>query len=363
MLKEILLFSNSASPSVSFTKSRNMDEPQKDIEQQLFDYYDGNLKGIGQYEVKSWINASEDNRKTARRIYSLLLASDMKQTQREIDTEKALKKVTGRRIAGQKKTGWWQWAQRVAAVLFLPLVGLLVWQQTLMDRQEAVVEHIEVRTNPGMTTRLTLPDGSIVYLNSGSSLSYPSLFTGETRDVRLSGEGYFEVAKDAGKRFLVHTPDHSVIRVYGTCFNVEAYPDDTNVITTLIEGEVGFIHDADTQYPKQVRLSPGQKLVYNTETQKLTRHTTTGRSELSWKDGMIIFDNTPLTEALRMLGKRFNVEFIVKDKQLEKDRFTGTFTTQRLEKILKYFEISSHIHWRYLNDPDINKEKIRIEIY
>ena len=335
---------------------------KKSIEQKLFDYYDGKLEGAEQYAVKSWIDASEENRQIARRVYSLLLALDVHQVKKETDTEKALKKTKGRMIAQRKKLNWWQWAQRAAAVLFIPLVVLLVWQQNRIEEEELKVETLEVHTTPGMTTRLTLPDGSLVCLNSGSVLTYPSRFTDDMRSVRLSGEAYFEVAKDPQRRFIVHTPQQSAIEVYGTCFNVEAYENAPDITTTLTEGQVGFLYKKG-QTIKRSLLHPGQKLVYNVATQRLMRYQTSGRSELSWKDGQIIFENTPLPEALRMLGKRFNVDFIVKDSQLNKNRFTGTFTTQRLEKILKHFEISSRIRWRYLNDPDINQEKMKIEIY
>ena len=339
-----------------------MDEPMVDIGQRLIDYYDGKLTDADLYEVKSWIDASDENRREARRVYSLLLALDVHEARKVTDTEKALKKMKGRRIAGRRRTNWWQWAQRAAAVLFLPLVALFVWQQMRISQDDLLVETMEVRTNPGMTTRLTLPDGTLVYLNSGSVLSYPSRFVEETRSVSLSGEAYFEVAKDPQHRFIVNTPQQSAIEVYGTHFNVEAYEGDTHITTTLTEGKVGFLYREGTSL-KRTLLSPGQKLVYDVVTQDLTRYKTSGKSELSWKDGKIIFDNTPLPEALHMLGKRFNVDFIVKNPGLNKNCFTGTFTTQRLEKILKYFELSSRIRWRYLNDPNINQEKIRIEIY
>lgn len=339
-----------------------MDESLTNIEQRLFDYYDGKLKGADLYEIKLWIDASDENHRIARRIYSLLLALDVHDAQREIDTEKALKKVKGKRIANRRVINWWQWAQRAAAVLFLPLVMLFVWQQTRISRDKLLAETLEIRTNPGMTTRLTLPDGTLVYLNSGSVLSYPSKFLDDIRSVTLSGEAYFEVAKDIQRRFIVHTTQQSAVEVYGTHFNIEAYESDAHITTTLTEGKVGFLYQKGTGM-KRTMLSPGQKLVYDVATQELTRYETSGKSELSWKDGQIIFDNTPLPEALHMLGKRFNVDFIVKNSGLNKNRFTGTFTTQRLEKILKYFEISSHIRWRYLNDPNINQEKIRIEIY
>ena len=339
-----------------------MNEQKTNIEQRLIEYYEGKFKGEACDEVKAWIASSEENRRMARRVYSLLLATDVQRVRKEIDTEKALKKVKGRKIAQKRSISWWEWGQRAAAILFLPLIGLLLWQQNQLRQAESMAEMLEVRTNPGMTTRLNLPDGTTVCLNSGSTLSYPSRFTGDTRSVSLSGEAYFEVAKDAEHRFIVHTPDQSAVEVYGTHFNIEAYPGDPYVTTTLTEGKVGFLYKEDAT-TKRAILKPGQKLIYNTSNQNLSRHRTTGISELSWTEGKIIFENTPLPEALHMLSKRFNVDFIVKDTRLNKNRFTGTFTTQRLEKILKYFEISSRIRWRYLNDPDIHQEKIRIEIY
>lgn len=339
-----------------------MNRQQTNIEQQLIEYYEGKLEGQACNEIKEWIDSSEENRRMARRVYSLLLATSIYQTRPLINTEEALRKVKGKRSKTQRRIGWWEWGQRAAAILFLPLVGLLLWQQHLILRTEPMAEMLEIRTNPGMITRFQLPDGTSVCLNSGSTLSYPSKFTGSTRSVKLAGEAYFEVTPDAKRRFTVHTPNQSAVEVYGTHFNLEAYPDSPNITTTLTEGKVGFLYQKEGII-KRAMLAPGQKLVYNSSTQHLSRHLTSGLSELSWTEGKIIFENTPLPEALHMLGKRFNVDFTVREPSLNENRFTGTFTTQHLEKILKYFEISSHIRWRYLNDPDINQEKIQIEIY
>lgn len=153
---------------------------------------------------------------------------------------------------------WWEWAQRAAAILFIPLLTLFIWQNWKGDTGE-VAEMMEVKTSPGMTTSLTLPDGTIVYLNSESSLSYPSRFNGDFRKVTLSGEAYFEVAKDPEKKFILSTTHQSQIEVLGTCFNVEAYEQNTEVITTLIEGKVDFMFEKDAGV-KHVFLSPREKL-------------------------------------------------------------------------------------------------------
>ena len=130
----------------------------------------------------------------------------------------------------------------------------------------------------------------------------------------------------------------------------------------LVEGKIGFIYSSDNG-SKKVLMDPGQKLVYDTRDSKVQLYATSGESEIAWKEGKIIFRNTPLEEGLRMLEKRYNVEFIIKNDRLKGDSFTGTFTYQRLERISEYFQLSSQIRWRYLDSPDIKDEKSKIEIY
>ena len=282
---------------------------------------------------------------------------------KKVDTEKALLKVKGKMSDREvRRTVWWEWTQRAAAILFIPLLTLFIWQNWKGDTGE-VAEMMEVKTSPGMTTSLTLPDGTIVYLNSESSLSYPR-FNGDFRKVTLSGEAYFEVAKDPEKKFILSTTHQSQIEVLGTCFNVEAYEQNTEVITTLIEGKVDFMFEKDAGV-KHVFLSPREKLVYDSETDKVRLYKTSGKSELAWKDGEVVLDNTPLEEALWMLEKRYSVKFVIKNEKLKNSSFTGTFTNQRLEKILEYFKVSSKIRWQHINDDKdgSDRKKEIIEIY
>ena len=144
--------------------------------------------------------------------------------------------------------------------------------------------------------------------------------------------------------------------------SIEAYEKDDKVLATLVEGKIGFIFTQDN-VSKKVLMDPGQKLVYDSRDCKVQLYATSGESETAWKEGKIIFRNTPLEEGLRMLEKRYNVEFIIKNDRLKGDSFTGTFTNQRLERILEYFQLSSQIRWRYLDSPNIKDEKSKIEIY
>lgn len=214
-----------------------------------------------------------------------------------------------------------------------------------------------------MTTSVLLPDSTVVHLNSESSLRYPTFFAGDVRQVELNGEAYFDVTQHPRKRFIVSTPHHSQVEVYGTSFNVEAYGNETPISTTLIEGSVGFIYKNSKGKFQKSMLSPRQKLVYSPQTGDIKCYATSGESEISWKDGKLIFNDTPLDEVLHMLGKRFNVEFVLSNKGLKDCSFTGTFTHQRLERIMEYFRISSHIRWRYIDSADIKTEKLKIEVY
>ena len=299
------------------------------IEELLPRYCEGRLSEEERLEVEAWIDESEENKRVATQTFALYLAVDTVQVMKKVDTEKALLKVKGKMSDREvRRTVWWEWTQRAAAILFIPLLTLFIWQNWKGDTGE-VAEMMEVKTSPGMTTSLTLPDGTIVYLNSESSLSYPSRFNGDVRKVTLSGEAYFEVAKDPEKKFILSTTHQSQIEVLGTCFNVEAYEQNTEVITTLIEGKVDFMFEKDAGV-KHVFLSPREKLVYDSETDKVRLYKTSGKSELAWKDGEVVLDNTPLEEALWMLEKRYSVKFVIKNEKLKNSSFTGTFTNQRL---------------------------------
>ena len=110
-------------------------------------------------------------------------------------------------------------------------------------------------------------------------------------------------------------------------------------------------------------MKSGQKLMYNTTSSQVKLIQTNGETETAWKDGRIVFQATPLPEALQMLEKRFNVSFVLSNDRLREEAFNGAFTNQRLERILEIFRISSNIKWRYLDPQDTTNERTRIEVY
>lgn len=341
-----------------------MDTLDKDnIEHILPRYCAGEATPEESRMVEDWMKQSDENYQIAKQIQTLYLATDTMQVLSKVDTEKALSSVCRKMSEGSEgsKVTMVTWLQRVAAILFIPLL-ITFGIQNLKPRPVKIAQIIEVKTNPGMTTTVNLPDGSIVHLNSESKLSYPSFFDKGQRKVSLQGEAFFEVQKDPEHGFVISTPHETKIEVLGTSFNVEAFEKDAFVSTTLIEGKVRFDY-MKNQRTTAVLMKPGQKLTYDSFSSQVQLIETSGATEIAWKDGKIAFQATPLPEALRMLEKRFNVTFVISNDRLCKEAFTGSFSHQRLERILEIFKISSNIKWRYLDTKDAQNEKTKIEIY
>lgn len=326
------------------------------IEELLPRYCEGDVSVEEKERVESWIHQSEEHYKMARQIQLIYLASDTISVMDSVDTENALDNVNNRIRRSQLKV-LFMWGQRVAAVLFIPL--LIAYLLQIFTTEKRDIRMLEVRTNPGMTTCLTLPDGTTVNLNSESSLVYPETFEGDFRSVQLTGEAFFEVVKDPEKRFIVTTHHSAKVEVFGTSFNMEAFARDSIISTTLINGKVAFITKSG-----KMDMKPGDKLVYNANTNQSKLYKTSGEAEISWKDGRVIFKKTPFEDALHMLAKRYNVDFVVSNNKYVKESFTGSFTNHRLEQILKIFNASSGIKWRHIpSEDDILDGKSKIEIY
>lgn len=329
------------------------------IESLLPLYCEGRVTEEERMKVEEWLRESDEHRQIARQIEMLYMATDTLKVMEKVDTEKALSKVRSR-MKAKREIAWWTWVQRVAAVLFLPLLGAYLVERYAHTDE---VQMLEAHTSPGMTAKVVLPDSSVVHLNSDSQLRYPSSFRGEDlRKVELQGEAFFDVQKNPDQQFVVSTSQEAQVRVFGTRFNVEAYEEDSDVTVTLVKGSVGF------NYPlkgtrKEVRLIPGEKLVYDSKAGKANLMKTSGEVETAWIDGKIILNNTPAKEVLHILEKRYNVKFSVRPGVQLDGAFTGTFTNQRLERILEYFRVVEKIHWRYLNENEMSEEKTQIEIY
>jgi len=184
-------------------------------------------------------------------------------------------------------------------------------------------------TPKGHSHRLILPDGTPVWLNTASAIRFPVQFTGSERIVTLVGEAYFEVAHDETKPFRV-LAEGSTIQVLGTHFNVSAYTDDTQVVTTLLEGAVNVSKNG-----QHIALRPGEQAIVDGRTGRMWQSTADTQSVMAWKNGYFRFDNESIESIINKVSKWYDIEKVAYHGQFG-DRFTGTF--QRSKSITQLFD-------------------------
>lgn len=336
-----------------------MDNSNQDISHLLPLYFEGKLDNKQTAEVEKWMELSDTNRQIAADMKEIYQATDTLFALDNTDTDAALARVH-RRMGVRNAHYVLTWMQRAAAILFIPLLAVTLLKFYSDRTQEP--NDICLSTNPGMTATTTLPDGTMVTLNSSSSISYPSRFNGDERRVLLNGEGYFKVTKDKSHPFIVSTPQKASIQVYGTQFDVEAYSKDNTVTATLVEGSIAMKYEDKRGTPYECKIIPGLQISFNATNHSLKIANAKIDVTTSWKDGKLILRDTPFMEVLKILSKRFDVDFIVKNPNCKENSFTGTLDKPRLERILEYLNVSSNIHFKYIQSKDIRKERQTIEI-
>lgn len=199
------------------------------------------------------------------------------------------------------------------------------------------------------TRSIILPDQTEIMLNRYSSLTYPERFRGKDRKVQLQGEAYFEVSKDAAHPFKVEA-GAVMVQVLGTHFNIDAYPEDIQVKTTLLEGSVAvsLIEKAE----ERLILSPNESAVYNKDKKSLTLHSEKNATrEIAWRNGTLLFKNTPLQEIVRELSNAFHTDIRIEGTDLQNYHMTATFSDgETLEEILSLLCRNQKFEYTKTND-------------
>ena len=188
------------------------------------------------------------------------------------------------------------------------------------NNDELVINQIVVPF--GRRHSITLSDGTQVHLNSGSKLVFPAEFKGNTREVYLKGEGYFEVEKNPLKPFIVKT-DHLDIKVLGTVFNISAYGDDQMVSTVLVEGKVNVTQKNKLFKNQEYTLQPGQGCFYSLTSDQSEVKKVNLADYILWKDGLYQFHNRPLKQIVEMVKKYYNITITIENEKIANTVISG----------------------------------------
>lgn len=237
-----------------------------------------------------------------------------------------------------------RWLRVAASVTILLAAALTLYLTRSTPTQ---INYITTSTQRGEQRTETLPDGSIVHLNAESSIIFPETFTSTNdRNIQLTGEAFFEVAKDETKPFVIHSAN-LITTVLGTSFNVRAYPEESTVAVTVATGRVSIRAGGDDNI-KHVEelLAPGEQGVFDKLSTRIEKSSVNAEKYLAWKDGTILMENTSLEEAAEILGRWYNAEFVFRNPELKKCTIDGKFRNDQLENILENLRFLVGLEYR-----------------
>ncbi|MEQ6120442.1 FecR domain-containing protein [Reichenbachiella sp. MALMAid0571] len=272
-------------------------------------------------------------------------------------------KITNRQFEkrGSMLRSLWKSYSRVAAIILLPLVFILgFYTKVEMNQINREISYAEIIAPLGSRINFTLPDGSSGWLNSGSSLKYPIIFT-DTRDVELAGEAFFDVVKNKHKPFNVKTSDLN-ISVLGTQFNVTAYGGDANSDVVLESGKVVLNRKGSDQF---VEMKPDERVVYNSDQKVLKKSKVNSKKYSSWKEGKLVFRNDPIDEVVKRLSRWYNVDIEVNQNPNSDFRLRATFENEEIEEVMRLLKLTFDIDYKFeerTTDKNGKFEKRKIKL-
>jgi len=333
------------------------------VDHLIANYLGGNISEDEILMLESWIRESDENQKYFRDFKNIWEAS----VELPVSTDKALAKVLRQINTNEQGLTFWQLFQRVAAILFIPLVISMLWLGfgKHSSNADSVLTYNKVVAAFGTFSQLELPDGSKVWLNSGSSLRYPDKFSKDNRTVYLTGEAYFEVHSDKSMPFFVTTP-YFTVKATGTRFNVRAEKNFRTPSVTLVEGKVtvqktnsGKTNDLITL------LQPNQHMSYDTLSGHVRIQNEDTYKHFAWIDGKLVFRNDNISEVARRISLQYNVDIEIKGDEIKKYRYRATFANEPLDELLRLLKISSPIDYsevkaKALPDGTFSRRKIII---
>jgi transmembrane sensor len=257
---------------------------------------------------------------------------------------------------------------RIAAILLFPVLGFglfmsVKYQSARHSHTSVNLAYNEVFSSVDAITKVTLPDGSNVWLNHNSSLKYPALFRGDFRTVELTGEGYFEVAHNPMIPFIVKAGEIQ-IKALGTTFNIMAYPDEDRIETSLISGSVELQRlEPGGDIISLSKMRPTDLTVFQKNNNEISTLTIDDDRYFSWKNGKLVFNKEPLGEVIKKLSRWFNVDIHIKDPELLDLTYTATFVHETLPQVMELLKLVTPIDYSISNrketsDGTFTKRKI-----
>lgn len=299
-------------------------------------YFEGRASEAEQAELLEWMRIKKNRIDFSS--YSLVWKKSLDKQQFPANGEETWNKIQAQMlqksfIRWQKNRGANQFFRIAAIFFFLISLGFLAY---FFSNNEPKISEVytNVFAENGHISKVELPDGSWVWLNSGSKISYSNLFASNNRNISLTGEAYFQVTKNKDLPLVV-TSGELQVKVLGTKFNVSAYPECNEVSVVLESGSVELLNSKVESF--QLNLKPGERAVFNKTNMDLQVSNVNISKFTSWKEGILNIYNQTLEEVVERLETRYNQKFIL-DNEVKNYRYTFTIKNESLDEIIQLME-------------------------
>lgn len=243
---------------------------------------------------------------------------------------------------------------KVAVAVLILIAGYFLLSQLNLfnNNSGSEITWNEKKTEPGQKSILTLFDGSRITLNAGSKLKYPKQFGTDVREVFLEGEAYFEVKRNESRPFIVRSGNISTT-VLGTEFNVKAFPEESRIAVSLVDGKVS-VHKSND--PGQFMLNPSQQFIYEKTSGREVISTFDLSQAVGWKNDLFKFENERLENVIAVLERAYGVEIEIKDKSLLNKRITTQFNQDSFWTMIKVLREVTGLNFRTVHkDNEVQK--------
>lgn len=233
---------------------------------------------------------------------------------------------------------------QLAACMTLVTSAVFFYYLNTKSPPQNPIVYQEIKTRKGEKLSVTLPDGTVVSLNSESILRFPQNFKGGLRELRFTGEAYFNVAKHASKPFVIYT-EKTKIQVLGTKFNLRALTTETATSVVVEEGKVKFSGDSGKQ---QLILTANRRGVFESsaKTPFMNAEEVYAGKYFAWKDNGLLLDNLSIGQASQILERWYNVKIKISRKELYQERYTGSFNNPSLKEVLESMSFALKFRYR-----------------
>lgn len=328
-----------------------MEEEKKHIDEFIATYLTEGLDKNALAELKAWIAASPENEDYFIQQREVWFSAVSREAASKYNKDKAFdtfKNRIGNRKQVEKAprqefrlSAVWRYAAIIAVIL---AVGCFSYWQGGVNVKDTFAD-ISVEAPLGSRTKLYLPDGTLVWLNAGSRMTYSQGFGVDNCKVELEGEGYFEVQRNEKLPFFVKTKDLQ-LQVLGTKFNFRDYPEDHEVVVSLLEGKVGLSNLLKKE--KEAFLAPDERAILNKANGLMTVETVTASNASQWTDGYLFFDEELLPDIVKELERSYNVNIHIANDSLNKFRFYGNFVRreQSIQEVLDALASTEKIQYK-----------------